>query len=84
MSMKYVRPPPLFLEKIGNPLATIDPKRAVCHLEVNFQFTKDFQYGSATSVQHNSPFFVSVLVYYNFMYKQSVNSFFFNWLINIA
>ena len=72
--MKFVRPPRLFLEKFGDPLATFDPKRVVFHSDVNFKFTKDCQCGSATFIQHNSPIFVSVSVYYNFMYKQSVNS----------
>ena len=84
LSMKSVRPPRLFLEQIGEPLATFELKHAVCHLEVNFQFTKDCQCISAAFVQHNSPIFVSDSVYCNFMYKQIVNSTKFNWLINIA
>ena len=84
MSVKSMQPPHLFLEKVCAPFAKFDSKRVVCQSKVNFQFTRDYQCGLAASVQHSSSISVSVSVYYNFMYKQTVNSKKFNCLINIA
>ena len=43
----------LFLGKFGDPLATFDPKSAICHSEFDFFKVKNCQCGSAASVHPN-------------------------------